>query len=173
MTSKRVVIVLAYICTLSALVLFNSPAATAQRQMPFNPVGTWFGNAKPLQPAQGLFPEVFMNPTFFEDGNVIANDSQELNAGHTTAHGTWIRTGPYSMQVTFVWIQRDNSPNGYAGATKVRLNGYVVPPNTGKMLGTLSAVFFPPGTDPLDPKDTGGIPLGVFRIEQLSRVRMN
>jgi hypothetical protein len=172
MTSKRLLVVFAYVGTLSALVLFNSPASTAQMPTPFNPVGTWFGNAKPIPPAPpGIFPEVVMNPTFFEDGNVIANDSQELNAGHTTAHGTWVRTGPYSIQVTFVWIQRDNSPTGYAGATKVRMNAHVVPPNTGKMLGTISAVLFLPGTDPLDPQDKGGIPLGVFQIEQLRRVR--
>ncbi len=165
---------------LGALVLLLSltqaSSVRAQRAYPFNPGGTWFGNALPNDPKTSPFPEVVMTPTFFDDGSVIANDSQELNSPHTTAHGVWSRTGQYSMQATFVWLQlgtaAQGAANGYAGAIKIRLRGQVVPPNVDSMTGTLTGVFFPPGTDPLDPADKGGVPIGTFTIQTLRKVRL-
>jgi len=120
-----------------------------------------------------------MSPTFFRDGNVIANDSHELWNPHGTSHGTWKKTGPHSMMATFVWIQMDPelaTPNGYLGAFKVRLIGEVGPAtHTGwdLMTGQVSATLFPVGTDPLDPDDVGGISWGTFEIDRLQRVRVH
>jgi hypothetical protein len=159
------------VCCVAVVVC--SANVMAQVTYAFNPVGTWYGNAKPPEPVPpGVFPEVIMNPTFFADGNVIANDSQELNGGHGTAHGRWISTGPYSIQVIFVWFQLASTPNGHGGTMKVRMSGHVTPPNLDIMTGTISPVLFLPGTDPLDPTDKGGIPLGTFNIESLRRVRV-
>jgi hypothetical protein len=164
--------ILGAVLILAAITLFitHSTTAKAQNYM-FNPVGTWYGNAKPVV-LPGAFPEVIMIPTFMADGNVVANDSQESNSPHTTAKGRWISTGPYSIQATFIWLQLDNkAANGFAGVTKIRLVGTAKIPNTDSMGGTISAWYFPPGTDPLDATDKGSIPLGTFAIEQLRRVR--
>jgi hypothetical protein len=153
------------------LVLFGTASVVNAQVHAFNPVGTWYGNAKPPEPVPpGIIPEIVMIPTFMEDGNVIANDSQELNGVHGTAHGRWIRTGPYSFKATFIWLQLAAVPNGFGGVIKVRMVAGVLPPNMTSMVGSLSPVLFPPGTDPLDPADKGGIPLGTFYIDKLRRL---
>ena len=77
-----------------------------------NPIGAWFGIARPCPPPPGdtsiehanfcaavcgaclslpgaLPPEVPMMPTLLADGTVLADDAGELGLYHTTAHGKW------------------------------------------------------------------------------------
>lgn len=158
------------------LLMTQSSIVRAQRGYAFNPGGTWFGNALPNDPTTSPFPEVVMIPTFLPDGTVIANDSQEYNNPHSPAKGVWTMTDRYSIQAVFIWIQEGTAaqgfPNGYAGAIKIRLRGSVTPPATDNMQGTLVGTFFPPGTDPLDPTDKGGVGIGTFTIQSLRRVRL-
>ena len=136
--------------------------------------GSWFGIALPDDPETSPFPEVVMSPTFFADGNVLANDSHELTNPHVTSHGNWHVTGEDEMEATFVWMNLTGdegiAPNGYVGSFKVRLAGAINPASPNEMTGTVAAVLFPPGTDPLDPNDTGGIPVGTFTIQALDRI---
>ena len=134
-------------------------------------VGSWFGKAVPDDPSTAPFPEVVMTPTFLADGTVIANDSHETTNPHATAHGSWTRTGENQIEATFVWLNlTTEDPTGFAGAFKVRLTGSVDPDDPDNMIGQVAPVVFPPGVDPLDPNDTGGIPAGVFSITELRRV---
>ena len=171
MNSRKIAVIAAVVLAAAvAVFLTHSMTAKAQIYM-FNPVGTWYGNAKPLVLPNPL-TEVVMIPTFFADGNVIANDSHETTNPHTTAHGRWYATGPYSMTATFIWMNLDSkASNGLGGFFKIRLNGYAKLPNQDSLAGTLDVWFFPPGTDPLDPANKGAIFAGTFGIEQLRRVK--
>jgi hypothetical protein len=174
MNSKNAFTSFLLLCAL-ALILVQASDVRGQRRYAFNASGTWFGNALPDKPETSPFPEVVMIPTFLPDGTVIADDSQNLNAAHSTAHGVWIQNG-FSLQATFIWLNLGTAgqglPNGYAGTIKIRMSAYVIPPAVNIMKGTLSGVFFPPGTDPLDPADTGGIPIGTFTIQKLQRLTL-
>jgi hypothetical protein len=159
-----------------ALLLGLSGSVSAQEDLSRElAVGSWFGRAVPNNPSTAPFPEVVMTPTFFADGTLIANDSQEETSPHATSHGHWTRTGPNRLKAVFVWMNlatpEDSIPNGYTGAIKVTLLGTINPANPDEMTGTVNPRFFPPGTDPLDSTNTGSIDLGVFTITQLSRIK--
>jgi hypothetical protein len=170
--NRRKLAVLAAVVLAATVAVFMTHSMTAKAQSyMFNPVGTWYGNAKPLVLPNPL-TEVVMIPTFFADGNVIANDSHETTNPHTTAHGRWIATGPHSIQATFIWMNLDSkASNGLGGFFKIRLTAYAKSPNTDSLGGQLNVWLFPPGSDPLDPTDKGGIFAGTFGIEQLRRVK--
>ena len=137
-------------------------------------MGSWYGRAVPANPANAPFPEVVMTPTFLGDGNIIANDSHELTNPHVTAHGQWVKTGTNQIQATFVWLNiTADTPNGFAGAFKIRLKGQVDPANPNTMTGQVEPFVFPPGTDVLDPNDKGGISGGIFNIVELKRIDAN
>ena len=164
-------------CLFTLCIVLISTGAT-QAQLQFSDewaVGSWFGRALPNDPATSPFPEVVMTPTFLADGNVIANDSHELTNPHVTSHGNWFPIGYNRISATFVWMNLTEdevvSANGFVGTFKVRLVGEVDPADPDRMTGTVAAMLFPPGTDPLDPEDTGGIPVGVFTIEELGRIK--
>jgi hypothetical protein len=169
--NRRKLAVIAAVVAVVAIVLFISYTKTAKAQhYMFNPVGTWYGNAKPLVLPNPL-TEVVMIPTFFADGNVIANDSHETTNPHTTAHGRWYATGPYSISATFMWMNLDSkASNGLGGFFKIYLNATAKVPNSDSLSGTLDVWFFPVGTDPLDPSNKGGFFGGTFGIEQLRRL---
>lgn len=149
-----------------------------------DPTGSWFGIAKPVNPETSPFPEIVMEPTFFRDGNLIANDSIELTSPHGTAHGAWTRTGRNSVRATFVWLNLvTNKPNGFAGNFRVVLEGQVSPVDPDRMTGTLHAYLYPEGVNVLGskeciPPNPAALPppdacldLGVFRIESLSKIK--
>ena len=132
--------------------------------------GTWYGRALPDDPDNAPFAEVVMSPTFLPDGTLIANDAIEWLSPHGTAHGTWAPT-PTGAEGLFIWFNL--SPDApFTGTTKIRITGTIDPDQPDLMRGTVSGVVFPPGTDPLDPDDTGGIPIGSFTIEGLRRVTL-
>jgi hypothetical protein len=172
MKSRKIAVLTSVVFLAAVMALLVHPVTAKAQGYMFNPVGTWYGNAKPASLPSAL-PEVVMFPTFLADGNVIANDSIEIvSPPHGTAKGRWVSTGPYSIQATFYWIQLDSKAvNGFGGVWKIRLWGTAKVPNIDSMGGTLSAWYFPPGTDPLDPTDKGGISLGSFVIDQLRRAK--
>ena len=132
--------------------------------------GTWYGRALPDDPENAPFPQVVMNPTFLPNGTLIANDAIEWLSPHGTAHGAWEPTDQ-GAEGLFIWF--NVSPEApFAGATKIRITATIDPQEPDIMLGTISGVVFPPGSDPLDPLDAGGIPIGVFTIESLKRVTL-
>ena len=138
-------------------------------------VGSWFGRAISATPATAVFPEIYMTPTFLADGNLLANDSQIAASPHVTTHGTWVKTTPNHVKATFIAMgvasPADSIPNGYKGSLKILLLGAVNPFNPDQMTGTVHALFFPPGTDPLDPSHTGSIDLGNYTILSLKRIK--
>ena len=137
-------------------------------------VGSWFGRALPDNPDTSPFPEVVMTPTFFEDGNLIANDSQELNLPHATAHGSWKYVHGRKVHAVFIWLNLSgdaaNVPSGFAGSFKVVLEGSFSPSDPDEMTGTLHGYLYPPNMNPLDP-DATPVDAGGFTIEQLHRIR--
>lgn len=172
---KRILRVM--LLTVSALALALSIQSGRSYRASANnadPTGSWFGNALPNDPANSPFPEVVMMPTFFADGNLIANDSHELANPHVTAHGNWVFIGDRRVKATFVWINvvpYSVSANGAFGSFKVFLEGEVDADNPDRMVGTLHAYFFPPGADPLNTRNEGGIDVGIFTIQNLRRIR--
>lgn len=174
--SRKETFFLDAICLLGLTLLILSSTGFAQNNSAgsVSPVGSWFGNAKPPDDAVNpAFPEVVMMPTFFDDGNIMANDSHEINNPHSTSHGSWVRLGGHQIKATFIWInfaEPGTVPNGVAGTVRVTLIGEINPKNQNEMTGTLHAIFFMPGVNPLDP-NSPGIDLGVFNIEKLQRIR--
>jgi hypothetical protein len=105
-----------------------------------NPIGAWFGIARPCPaaPADGpehanfcqrvcqscpnagiLPPEVPMIPTLLGDGTVLADDAGELGLYHTTAHGKWEVSendglvnipGTTRYRATFLWLGQFGPP---------------------------------------------------------------
>jgi hypothetical protein len=135
-----------------------------------SPVGTWFGYAE----GPG-YPPIWMMPTFFADGNVIANDSIDLfaPAPHSTAHGTWKWTHAKQFEATFYWLNLD--PGGlYLGSNKVVLSGEINPKNRNEIInGKIIATIYPESCgNPLRPKD-GCVPVqqGVFLLTELLRAQ--
>ena len=166
---------LGWVCLLGLAVLMLSSTGFADDKGAgsVSPVGSWFGNAKSPDPNSPL-GEVFMMPTFFADGTLIANDSHEVNNPHTTAHGSWVRLGQRKVKATFIWINLappGTAPNGVAGTFRITLLGEISPKNQDEMTGTLHPVFFPAGVNPVTAKDEDGASLGTFEIEQLQRIR--
>ena len=150
----------------------QEPAGILQDRSNDLSVGSWYGRALPDDPSTAPVPEVIMMPTFYADGNLIANDAIEMLIRHGTAHGHWIQTGENQVVATFIWLNiSDETPNGFTGIFKVVLTGVIDAADPNKMGGTLDAWVFPPGTNPLDPKNTGAVPLGRFTIEELVRIR--
>ena len=129
---------------------------TGPRNLSNHPaVGTWVGRAVPDDPAQSPFPEVYMTPTFFADGNMIANDAIATSLHHT-AHGDWFSTGTNGAETTFLFILgTPEAPNGFAGAFKIRLVGEIDPNNPDVMIGQLFPTLYPPDVNPLDPNAQG------------------
>ena len=104
-----------------SVVTLMSKRATAQPNFfgQASPVGSWYGKAIADDPAHAPFPAIWMMPTIFADGNVIASDSHELNTPHTTAHGNWEWTGPNSLHAVFVFINVGLVPDGLTGTFRV------------------------------------------------------
>lgn len=138
-----------------------------------SPIGSWFGQALPVDPKTAPFPAVWMMPTMFSDGNVIASDSHELNSPHTTAHGNWSMTGPNSMHATFLWINFGplGTPDGYGGGFRVSFDGVIDPRDPDHMRVTLHPLAFAPGQDALDPKTKPAVDGGIFIAKALTRIR--
>lgn len=170
-----------------ALILVQGVGNEAPAQFfasPHLPVGSWFGVALPDNPATSPFSQVYMEPTFFADGNIIANDSHEVNNPHTTAHGQWASTGNVfindgqaAIRATFLWInllppEAAGKPanTGFAGTFKVVMLGRVNPATPNKMTGTLHPYVYAPGQDPMDPATVPAIDAGQFTIKSLTRI---
>jgi hypothetical protein len=139
------------------------------------PVGSWYGQALPIDPKTAPFPAVWMMPTFFADGNVIANDSHELNSPHTTAHGNWAWTSPTTIHCTMLWINYGplGTPDGMGGNFRVSFDGTVDPKNPDSMTVTLHPLAFAPGQDPLNPKTVPAVDGGIFVAKALTRIRQS
>ncbi len=170
----RSLVVCLAVAAVLAIALQWGEERAVEAQFAANPVGSWFGVAVPQVPETSPFPAVVMTPTFFADGNLIANDSHELTNPHATAHGNWVPVSRNGVRAVFVWLNLGNpgvDGTGFNGSFKVILEGKIQPPRLDHMTGTLHAYLFPPGTNPLDPANTGAIDLGVFNIIQLERIR--
>ncbi len=173
MFSKNRSILLKVVCLLGLMFLALSSVGFAQDKNggSVSPVGSWYGNALPDNPGPRIPPEVVMMPTFFSDGNLIANDSQEANVLHTTAHGTWVRTGSRRVKATFLWFDLaapGTVDNGLQGKEKVILTGEIDPHNPNEMTGTLEVFIFGPDQNPLTDDGLGPI---TFTIQKLQRIQ--
>lgn len=137
-----------------------------------SPVGTWYGYAGP---EGGDFLRIWMMPTFFADGNIIANDSLELLAAgpHSTAHGTWKWTHAKQFEATFYWLNLDPEGN-YLGSNKVVLTGEIDPKHKDEIInGKITATVFPASCgNPLRPNPGCQTSLlGEFVIKELLRAQ--
>jgi hypothetical protein len=141
-------------------------------------VGNWVGWANPATTFQAPFDQVRFQVTFFEDGTAYWNDGHELRFGHGTGHGVWETEGAFGFVSTFVWVQFDQTganPDGVGNIFKLRFTGEIDPsdPDSFKA-ANLNLTIFPPGSDALDPNDTGGIPVfGSFDVENCRRVKQS
>jgi hypothetical protein len=125
-----------------------------------SPVGSWYGFATGA--LGGQMVNVYMLPTFFQDGNIIANDI--LDTIHTTAHGSWERTGARSLKANFVWINLNNAP----GTARVVLEGAISPRDQNSMSGTVT--LYVCGLDQLDLASCTNA--GVFPFQNLKRIQV-
>lgn len=139
------------------------------------PVGSWYGQALPANPATAPFPSVWMMPTIFADGNVMANDSHELNSPHTTAHGNWSWTGPNTIHAVFLWINFGplGTPDGLGGNFRVTFDGTIDPNDPDHMSVTIHPLAFAPGTNPLDPAAVPAVDGGIYIAKALTRIRQS
>jgi hypothetical protein len=159
---------------LGLLICFSANSEAQQSLRNRLEVGSWYGHAVPDDPSTSPFGKVVMMPTFLADGTVIANDAIEWTNAHGTAHGHWVATGPNTIHATFIWLNLSaEKANGFTGMTKVRLFGRMSPDNPDEMTGKIYPVVFPEGTDALVADDADGIPLGVFTIEQMKRIKVD
>ncbi len=161
---------------LGLVVLAVLSVGYAQNGNSVSPVGSWYGNALLGDPeGLGTPAEVVMMPTFFSDGTLIANDAQEAGlAGfppHTTAHGTWVKTGPRSVKATFLWFFVTTEGNGSAGTMRVVLTGELDAHSHDKMTGTLHAYFYPSTVNPATNPDGYVIDAGPYEIQDLRRIQ--
>lgn len=140
-----------------------------------SPVGSWYGQALPVNPKTAPFPAVWMMPTIFADGNVMANDSHELNSPHTTAHGNWSWTGPSSIHAVFLWINFGplGTPDGLGGNFRVTFDGVMNPADPNHMYVTIHPLAFAPGQDPLDPASVPVADGGIFIAKSLTRIQQS
>ena len=145
-------------------------------------VGNWVGWAVPENKFQAPFDQVRFQVTFFEDGTAYWNDGHELRFTHGTGHGAWRRVGANGFKSTFLWIQFDEAAaDGVGNVFKLEFSGEVnadIQNGTGSIGyltdAKLNMTSFPPGTDALDPNDTGGIPMfGTFLVENARRVKQS
>jgi hypothetical protein len=131
------------VCLTGALFLLLMPMGVSQDKNNSgnpSPVGSWFGYATTQIPN---FPPIWMMPTFFADGNVIANDSFELFGKHTTAHGTWKWTHAKQFEATFYWINLDPASPAYGGSNKVVMVGEIDPKNKDEIInGSITSTFY-------------------------------
>lgn len=143
------------------------------QQQAATPVGGWYGQALPQNPATAPFPEVWMMPTFFADGNVIANDSHELNSPHTTGHGSWYYTAPNVIHAVFVWINFGplGTPSGLGGAFRISLDGTMDPKDPDHMFVQIRPLAFAPNQNPLDITAKPVVDGGIFIAKALTRIR--
>ncbi len=133
-------------------------------------MGMWFGRAIPDDPATATFAELFVEPTFLDDGNVIFDSSQEERASISASHGQWAVEGS-TVKSTFLWMgMTSEGLTGFTGATKVRFTGQVT--NDNEMTGSFTLVHFSPTDDPLDPNDVGGTSGGTYTLLSLQRHRV-
>jgi len=154
--------------------LFNSMAVQAHPDEEAI-VGNWVGWAEPASQFQAPFDQVRFQVTFFDDGTAYWNDGHELRFGHGTGHGAWKKVGANGFESTFYWIAYDDTganANGVANIFKLRFTGEIDPTTPNDITNSqLNLTIFPPGTDALDPADTGGIPVfGSFDIVNARRV---
>ena len=138
-----------------------------------SPVGSWYGQALPQNPATAPFPAVWMMPTIFADGNVMANDSHELNSPHTTAHGNWSWVGPNHIHAVFLWINFGplGTPDGLGGNFRVTFDGVINPSDPNHMVVTLHPLAFAPGQDALNPATVPAVDGGIFVAKALTRLQ--
>ena len=111
--------------------------------------------------------------TFFSDGTAYWNDGHELRFDHGTGHGAWEKVGGNGFESTFLWAAFDKtSASGAGNIFKLRFSGRV---NGDDLTNAkLNLTIFPPGTDPLDPGDVGGVPVfGTFNVENARRVKLD
>ncbi len=136
------------------------------------PIGSWYGQALPENPATAPFPSVWMMPTLFADGNVMANDSHELNSPHTTAHGNWYWTGPNTIHAVFFWINFAplGTPDGLGGNFRVTFDGVMDPKDPDHMAVKIHPLAFAPGQNALDPKTVPAVDGGIFSAPRLTRL---
>ncbi|MBT3604314.1 MAG: T9SS type A sorting domain-containing protein, partial [Candidatus Latescibacteria bacterium] len=133
-------------------------------------MGMWFGRAVPDDPTTATFSELFIEPTFLDDGNVIFDSSQEERASISAGHGQWTVEGS-TVKSKFLWMgMTSEGTSGFTGATKVRFTGQLVGDND--MTGSFTLVHFPPTADPLDPNDVGGTAGGTYSLQSLQRHRV-
>ena len=121
-------------------------------------VGNWVGWAEPEALFQAPFDQVRFQVTFFADGTAYWNDGHEVKLNHGTGHGSWTRTSNTGVLATFVLIGFDaTTVTGAGNILKIRFAGDIDPDNPDNITsGPMNLSVFPPGTDPLDPNDTGG-----------------
>ena len=168
MTKRNGSIFSAAVVTLTFLAVMT--AARADGQDP-TPIGAWFGIARPCpadpirdSPLHAEFcrmvcgtcpsiigalpPEVPMIPTLLADGTVLADDFGAVGGGHTTAHGTWIRSrndglpdrqGKQRYVASFIWLQSAPDPGG----VRSRFVTFFDPQDPDRMLGFLQPYVFP------------------------------
>ena len=137
-------------------------------------LGAWFGKAVPRRDPDDPpppFPNVVMMINLNDDRNVMATDSFEESAPHTTAHGgPWIRTAD-EVRTTFVWTNENNTTD-YQGYAKVRITA-TVDSTKDVMVGTVRPTGIAPGVDVLDLNDAAPFSqfLGQFNIVELTRIK--
>ncbi len=161
------------ICLLLWIMLSVGSLMAADNTGSTTPVGTWFGYVE----LGG--PQIWMMPTFFADGNVIANDSFDLcnfPTKHSTAHGTWTRLGARQFKATFYWLNLDDTtvPATYLGFNEVVMIGEIDPKDKNKIInGTITSTPYPASCgNPMNLRE-GCIPggtLGPLDITELLRV---
>ncbi len=127
--AKRILGIGGAVICLAVLALIGVGGIKQVGAQSVSPVGSWYGYAA-LGPAN-----VYMMPTFFQDGTIIANDIEEFVAAHTTSHGAWQRIGARGIKANFVWI------NAGGTATRVVLEGQIDPGDQNSMTGTVSPYF--------------------------------
>lgn len=174
---RFLLLVVGAVVVLGIQILANRKAAAQSPLQPHtaSPVGSWYGQALPADPKTAPFPAVWMMPTMFADGNVMANDSHELNSPHTTAHGHWSWTGPHTIRAVFLWINFGplGTPDGLGGNFRVTFEGTINPNDPDHMSVTLHPLAFAPGQDPLDPATVPAVDGGIFIAKALTRIQQS
>ena len=137
MINAKGVVAFGWVVAIGLALTLEAPVKTVVAQG-VSPVGSWYGSADGT--ALGI-PHVYMMPTFFQDGTLIANDI--IDKTHTTAHGAWQRVGARGIKATFVWINLSltDPPGTPAGTALVVLEGTIDAHDQNRMEGKVTARF--------------------------------